>query len=126
MKEWQLSKEVYFLEEIEEQIEALDGIPLERIVHFFKKIEQWREYTQRYVKCYLKGDVEELMSVVKEFPTYCKSIIGKRDPILYKRMKTFFEKGKTVAFVGITHIQGIGKMLFEDGYNIIPVKPANR
>lgn len=117
----QMDKDIYFLEEIDEQIEALDGIPLERIVDFLKKIEQWKEYTQCYVKCYLKGDLEKLMSAVKEFPTQCESIIGKRDPILHERMKTFFEKGNVIAFVGTTHIQGIKKMLFEDSYKIFPV-----
>ncbi len=117
----QTDKDIHFLEKIEEQIAALDGIPLERIVNFLKKIEEWKEYTQWYVKCCLKGDLDKLMSAVKEFPTQCAPIIEKRDPILYERMKTFLEKGNVIAFVGITHIQGIKKMLFEDGYKIIPV-----
>jgi pheromone shutdown protein TraB len=72
------------------------------------------------VKCFLKGDLEKLMSAIKEFPTLSEPIIGKRDSILCERMKTFFEKGNVIAFVGITHIQGIKKMLFEDGYKITP------
>lgn len=114
----QTDKDIHFLEKIEEQIEALEGIPIERIVGFLEKTEEWEEYTQWYVKCYLKGDLEKLMSAIKEFPTQCEPIIWKRDPILCERMKTFFEKGNVIAFVGITHIQGIKKMLFEDGYKI--------
>lgn len=114
----QLGKDVYHLEKIEEQIEALEGIPLEGIVNFIKKIGQWSEYTYDYVKHYLRGDLEELMSAAREFPTRCESIIDKRDPILYERMKVFLEKGNVIVFVGITHIQGIKKMLLEDGYKV--------
>jgi uncharacterized protein YbaP (TraB family) len=112
----QLGKEVYFLEKIEEQLEALKGIPLERIVNFLQKIERWNEYARRYVTHYLRGDLEGLMSAAREFPTRCEAIIEKRDPILYKRMKPFFEKGNTIAIVGITHIQGIKRMFLDDGY----------
>ncbi len=114
----QLGKDVYHLEKIEEQIEALEGIPLERIVNFIKKIGQWSEYTYDYVKHYLRGDLEVLMSAAREFPTRCESIIDKRDPILYERMTAFLEKGNAIVFVGITHIQGIKKMLLEDGYKV--------
>ncbi len=113
-----LGKKIHHLEKIEEQIEALDGIPLEKIVNFLKKIEQWEKYTHGYVKRYLSGGLEELMSAATEFPTRCESIIDRRDPVLYERMKVFLEKGNAIAFVGITHIQGIKKMLVEDGYKV--------
>lgn len=113
-----MGKKVYYLEKIEDQIEALKGIPLERIVNFIKKIEQWGVYIQGYIKHYLRGNLEELMTASGDFPTRCESIIEKREPVLYEKMKTFFEKGNTIVAVGITHIQGIKKMLFEDGYLI--------
>ncbi len=119
----QLGKEIRFIEKIEEQIQALEGIPLERIINFLKKIEQWDGYAQRYVKHYLNGNLEELMSAAGGFPTRCESIIDKRDPILYERMKTFLEKGNAMVIVGITHIQGIKKMLLEDGYAIKSAQP---
>jgi len=115
----ELGKEVQFLEKIEEQIEALNGVSLERIVNFLKKIERWDKYARRYVKYYLRGDLEGLMSAAREFPTFCESIINKRDPILHERMKPSLEKGDTIAFVGITHIQGIKKRLLEDGYTFL-------
>ena len=52
-----------------------------------------------------------MLSGVNDFPTYCESIIDKSDPMLYERMKPFLEKGNALAVVGITHIQGIKKML---------------
>jgi pheromone shutdown protein TraB len=54
-----------------------------------------------------------------EFPTRCESIIAKRDPIFFKRMKVFFEKGKAVAFVGVGHIPGIRKLFLDEGYRVI-------
>jgi len=113
-----LGKDIHFLEKIEEQIDALNGVPLERIATFLKKIERWDGYTQRYVKYYLRGDIEGLISFAAEFPTYCESIIDKRDPILYERMKPYFEKGNAMAFVGFSHIKGIKELLIKDGYSV--------
>lgn len=114
----ELGKDVHFLEKIEEQIEALNGIPVERIANFLKKIDRWDGYARRYVKHYLRGDLDNLLSFATEFPTFCESIIDKRDPILYERMMPFLERGDAMVFVGITHIAGIQKRLLNDGYNI--------
>ncbi len=113
-----LGKKVYFLEKIEEQIAALEEIPLKRIVNFLKKTGEWEGYANRYVKCYLKGNLEGLLSGANDFPTYCESIIDKRNPVLYERMTPFIENGNTVAVVGVTHINGIKKMLLKDGYTV--------
>lgn len=118
-----LGKEIHFLESIDEQLEALNGIPLERVVNFLTKIEEWDGYAKRYTKHYLGGDLEGLLSGAKDFPTFCDSIIDKRDPVLCKRMKPFLEKGKTLAVVGITHIRGIKKMLLGEGFSITPARP---
>jgi len=114
----QLGKDIHFLEQIEEQLEALDSIPLARIVQFLKKIRHWNTYAGVYVKYYLKGDLEHLMSVAKDFPSRCESVIDKRDHVLYERMRVFFEKGNAIAFVGAPHVKEIKKMLFRDGYEV--------
>ncbi|HKZ58154.1 MAG TPA: TraB/GumN family protein [Thermodesulfovibrionales bacterium] len=114
----EMGKDFHFLEKIDEQIAALDAVPVERIVNFLKKINKWDGYAKKYVRYYLRGDLDGLLSSAAEFPTVCESIIDKRDPILYERMKPFLEKGNTVAVVGITHIQGIRKRLLEDGYAV--------
>ncbi len=114
----ELGKEVHFLEKIEEQIEALNGIPVDRIANFLKKIDKWDRNTKRYVKYYLRGDHEGLISGAHDFPTYCESIIDKRDPILYERMKPFLEKGNTFAIVGVIHIKGIRESLLADGFTM--------
>jgi len=114
----ELGKKVHFLETIEEQIAALDGIPFERIVNFFNKMDNWKYYREFYVKPFLKGDLKGIMSVAEIYPARCESIIEKRDPILYNRIKPFLEKGNTFALVGIMHIQGIKEMILDDNYAI--------
>lgn len=88
-----LNKNIYFLENIEEQIEAMEGIPTEKILNFLRKIENWEDYIKIYEKTYLKGDLTNLMEVTKDFPPRCESIIDKRGPILFQRMLPFIEKG---------------------------------
>lgn len=114
----ELGKDVYFLETIGEQIEALNGIPLERIVNYLKRVELWKKYRKFYVKNFLKGNIENIMSLAEEFPARCESIIEKRDPILCERMNTFFGKGNIIALVGVVHIQEIKRLLLKNGYVI--------
>ena len=49
---------------------------------------------------------------------HCPSVIDKRDPILYERMKAFLEKGDSIILVGVMHIPGIQKLLLDDGYKV--------
>ncbi|HSB68106.1 MAG TPA: TraB/GumN family protein [Candidatus Methylomirabilis sp.] len=115
----ELRRPVHFLETIEEQVGALDGVPLGRFVNFLENVN-WRASRRDHVRHYLKGDLEGLMARAGAFPTRCDSIIGKRDPILYTRMRGFFERGRTVAFVGTSHCPGIRASLTADGYRLGP------
>ena len=114
----QMGKEIHYLETIDEQVKALEGVPFERFVVFLKKVHHWDEYIQAYVQSYLKGILEEMMSGTSAFPTRCPSIIENRDPIIYERMKAFLEKTETIVFVGTPHIPGLKKMLLQDGYKV--------
>ncbi len=114
-----LGKEIHFLETIDEQIAALEEVSFERIVQFLNHAHHWDKYTKRHRECYLKGDLQALMSSVLPFPTRCESIIEKRDPILFQRMKKFFCQGKVMAFMGTAHIPGLRKMFEEEGYQLI-------
>lgn len=113
-----LRKEIIFLETIEEQIAGMEGIPLERFVNFFKKIDQWEEWAKGHAQLYLQGELEAIMAVTNEFPSRCPSIVENRDPVLFERMKGFFEKEGTIAFVGTSHIPGVKKRFLEEGYTI--------
>lgn len=111
-----LGKEIHFLETIDEQISALNGVPAERVANFLAEIGNWDKYARRYSDYYLKGDLSGLLSFVTDFPTFCEAVIDKRDPVLYGRMKPYLEKGGTIAAVGITHIKGLREILIKDGF----------
>jgi uncharacterized protein YbaP (TraB family) len=115
----EMGKDAHFLETIEEQIDALEAIPLERFVDFLKRLER-EGYRRDYVRCYLRGDLERLMAVAEArgFPTFCEPIVGRRDPILWARMRPFFEKGNAIAFVGVVHCRGIKALLLREGYRM--------
>jgi len=114
----QLKKEIFFLETIEEQVAALEGVPLERIINYLKQIEHWEDYARNHAHYYLQGDLEQIMVLNREFPTRCPSIVDNRDPVMFERIKAFLAKGEVIAFVGTSHIQGITKFLQEDGYAV--------
>ncbi len=114
-----LRKRIQYLETIEDQLSALDGIPFERIVKFLNHIEYWKAYRELFLKAFLLGDLEKFVSMTGEFPTRCESIIAKRDPVLFNGIKNFAEKEETIAFVGVIHIQGIRKMFLDEGYQVI-------
>jgi uncharacterized protein YbaP (TraB family) len=116
-----LRREVVFLETIDEQIAGLEGIPVDRIVRFFQKIDQWEEWAEAHSRLYLRGDLEAMLAMSQEFPSRCPSIVEYRDPVMFDRMKGYFEKGAVMAFVGTTHIPGIQKRFQAEGYRVTQI-----
>ncbi|NWF93059.1 MAG: TraB/GumN family protein [Syntrophaceae bacterium] len=113
-----LKKRIEYLETIEDQLSALDGIPFERIVNFLNRIDHWNVYREMFLQAFLSGDLERFASMTGEFPTRCESIVARRDPVFFKRIKAFSEQESVVAFVGVIHIPGIRKMFLEEGYTV--------
>ncbi|MCX8026470.1 MAG: TraB/GumN family protein [Thermodesulfovibrionales bacterium] len=111
-------KNARYLETIDEQINAMEGIPVERIVRFLKKADQWEGHIERFQRLYLKGSMDELLKQTSEFPSRCESIIDNRDPVMFERMMPYIEKGKTLILVGIGHIPGILDRLIKAGITI--------
>ena len=119
----ELGKDISYLETIEDQLNTLDSIPFERIVNYFNRFDDWSAHKELFSKIYLEGHLPNYLSITSEFPTRCESVIGKRDPIFFQGIKTFFEKGRTTAFVGVGHIPGIQKMFLDEGYHITQEQP---
>ena len=113
-----LGKKIEYLETIEDQLAALDGIPFERIVNYLNHIQHWKAHKELFMKAFLEGDMERFISMTGEFPSRCDSILAKRNPLFFKRIKIFFEEGKTTAFVGVAHIPEIRKMFLHEGYQV--------
>jgi len=112
-----LHKEVRCLETIEEQLAALDGVPVERFITFLTQMD-WRASRRTYAENYLRGDLDAVMAGAGLFPTYCESIIASRDPVLYARMRDLLGRGRTIALVGTTHCRGLQGFLRRDGFEI--------
>jgi len=113
-----LGKKVVFLETIEEQLTALDGIPFERIIDYVNNFKNWGKFSNHHRKQYLKGSLDGLLNVISMFPTRCPSIIEHRDPVFFERMRDYVDAGSAAIFLGTTHIRGIIKMLEEDGFKV--------
>lgn len=114
-----LGKKVVFLETIEEQLDALDGMPFERIVDYLNNFKDWGRFSRHHSKQYLKGSLDGLLNITKAFPTRCVSIIDNRDPVFFDRMMPYVQAGNTAVFLGTTHIQGITKMFEEGGFMVV-------
>jgi uncharacterized protein YbaP (TraB family) len=113
-----LGKRIQYLETIEDQLAALDGIPLERIVNYLNHVDHWKAHKELFLKAFLEGDMERFVSMTGVFPTRCESILTKRDPIFFKGIQASSKEGKTVAFVGVAHIPGIRKLFLDESYQV--------
>lgn len=118
-----LGKPIDYLETIGDQLEALDGIPFDRIVNYFHQFPRWSAHRERFSKIFLEGRLQDYLSGAGDFPTRCESILGKRDPLFFQRMKSSFAAGPATAFVGVGHIPGIQKMFLGEGYRVIQDEP---
>jgi uncharacterized protein YbaP (TraB family) len=118
-----LGKKIEYLETIEDQLAALDGIPFERIVNYLNHIKHWGADKEVFMKAFLERDLEKFASMTGEFPSRCDSILAKRNPLFFERLKIFFEEGKTTAFVGVAHIPGIRDMFLNEGYLVTQEEP---
>lgn len=114
----EMKKEIVFIESIEEQIQVLENLSHERIIRILKQVDQWPDYAQEYVACYLEGDLDKLKFMRSRFPTRHPEVIDDRDVIFYKRMQKYLEKGAALVFVGAPHVHGINEMLRAAGYQI--------
>jgi uncharacterized protein YbaP (TraB family) len=113
-----LGKKIGYLETIEDQLAALDGIPFERMVNYLNHIKNWRVHREVFKKAFLEGDIQQFFSMTGEFPTRCESILAKRDPVFFKGIQASSKEGRTVAFVGVAHIPGVRKLFLEEGYQV--------
>lgn len=110
----ELGKRILALETIEEQIAALEAVPLERFLQFMN--EDWAAYCARYEQHYQMGNLEGLIAAAQAFPTYCEPIIERRDPVLAERMSTELERGGACVVIGVAHCRGVLARLERLGY----------
>jgi hypothetical protein len=112
-----LGRPVAHLETIEQQIAALEAVPVERFIAFLQR-EDWRAYCTAYERNYLAGDLDRLVSASRAFPTYCEPVIGARDPVLAARMQPELEYGAALVVVGVAHVPIVLAELGRRGFNV--------
>jgi hypothetical protein len=113
-----LGKRIVYLETIEEQIAALEAVPLERILDFMNA--DWSAYCAAYERHYLAGELDALVGAAQAFPTYCEPIIERRDPLFAERMARELERGQACVVIGVAHCPGVLARLNELGYVYFP------
>lgn len=118
----EMGKAVRGMEDIPEQIETLENIPLARIVDFLRQCRQWDRYIKRNVRAYLQGDVDRMFGTSIEFPTRTELVIHRRDARFLERMRPFVEEGRCAVFVGSAHMIHLRAMLAEAGFHIRRVR----
>jgi hypothetical protein len=117
-----LGMDVHFLETIEEQVRVLEQIPVERMIRFLEKIHRWDEYSESYVRVFLRGSLADWMSGTSDFPSRCSPVIDERDRVFCQRMMPFIEQGESAVFLGAPHLHGVNQMLIADGYRVQQVQ----
>jgi hypothetical protein len=115
-----LGREIRTLETIEEQIAALEAVPVGRFRRFLSQ-EDWAAYCERYERHYLAGDLEKLVAAARGFPTYCAPIIEERDPRLVERMMGDLERGDACVVIGVAHCPGVLAQLAQKGFSSTPL-----
>jgi TraB/PrgY/gumN family len=112
----QLGKEVRYLEAIEEQIAALEAVPVERFTRFLAAGD-WAGYNRDYERYYTAGDLEGLAAAAQDFPTYCEPVIGRRDAVLAERIAPALEAGGACVVIGVAHCRGVLARLAQEGFS---------
>ncbi len=114
----EMGKLIVYLESIEEQIQVLESLSLERIHGFLERHGQWKKMAEEYAKAYADADFDGIRLLSLSFPTRRPEVIGKRDHLFHLRMKPELEQGGAVIFVGAPHIPGLLRLLEADGCEV--------
>lgn len=116
-----LGKPIVYMESIDEQVRAMEGIPFEAIVTFLGMIGRWEALSREHARRFIAGDIERIFKAIGYFPSRCESIIDCRDPVFFERMTPYIEKGGAAVLVGASHIPGLVRRLEEAGWSVRPV-----
>lgn len=114
----EMGKEVRGMETIDEQIETLESVPVDRIARFFRQCGLWKGFIRRNMRAYLKGDLDAMMGTSAEFPSRTDLVIDRRDALFLERMLPRISTGRCAVFVGSAHMFNLQKMLADAGFAV--------
>lgn len=122
------------LETIDEQLGAIDQIPLEKqaeslkyyVDHYEERDEDAGEMFQAYANQNLKRILELVSEDNEEFKIIEKPLIIERNKNMHQRLLKYLERGDTVfCAVGLLHLIGETGLILElreDGYTVTPIQ----
>lgn len=119
-----MGKQIIGMENLEEQIDSLEVIPVQRVIDFVRRARFWPEYMKRNIASYLRGDLAHMLGTSIEFPSRTEQVIDRRDERFRQRMRPFLEAGNCAVFVGSAHLLGLTPMLEADGFTVRPYYPS--
>ncbi|MDL2267719.1 TraB/GumN family protein [Desulfovibrio sp. OttesenSCG-928-G15] len=119
-----MGKQIVGMENLEEQIDSLEVIPVQRVIDFIRRARYWPEYMKRNIASYLRGDLAHMLGTSIEFPSRTEQVIDRRDERFRQRMRPFLEAGNCAVFVGSAHLLGLTPMLEADGFTVRPYYPS--
>lgn len=106
------------METMQDQVESLESIPMDRILAFLRDCGQWKERMNRNRAAYLRGDLDDMMGSSTEFPTRTERVISYRDDNFFEQMLPYMEAGGAAVFVGTAHLLNLRPMLAEHGFRL--------
>jgi uncharacterized protein YbaP (TraB family) len=119
-----MGRHVTWMESIDDQIESLESVPLERILALLRSPETWPARMRQSLDAYLAGDLEKMLGTSTEFPTRTERVISARDQIFLDAMRPHVEQGRTAVFVGTAHMFNLERLLREDGFTVTRTYPT--
>ena len=121
-----MGRNVIGMESIDEQIASLESVPMDRILNFLRRPDDWKRRMRQGLSAYLDGDLPRMFNTGTEFPTRTSTVISLRDQRFRERMMPYIEQGRTAVFVGTAHMLNLENMLRADGFTVTQVRPTLR
>lgn len=116
-----LGLQIHFLETLDEQLAVLDNIPMDHFARQLNDVSQWDAYKNDYVKTYLSGNLDNMMTLLSRYSPRRPGVLKLRDRNLFDRMMPVFEHQDALAFIGFPHVPGVTNLFRENGYVVTQV-----
>lgn len=125
-------KDIHGLETVEEQMGAINRMPLEdqkkMLMDAIDGKDEGQGDMDKMLKYYSKGDLDMLQQMADEADygsEFESALITERNHIMAERLEPLIKEQSTFIAVGALHLpgdEGILKILQEDGYTVKPLK----
>lgn len=122
--------ETYGLETMEEQLSAIDRVPLEEQAQMLLdalKTNGRKDPSEKLIKYYAKGDLQKMLQMAGEMESsdeFNDGLVTERNYRMVERMIPLISQRPTFVAVGALHLpgeEGVLTLLEKEGYTVSPV-----